>query len=231
MKNACGVNYAGAIAYIEKQEATEISYCKVGESSKKLMVSFASNGHSGFDRKTSLMKLRYERNDFDVLYLRNQFHWYLGDLTGIGKNINNTISFLKKKCAKYEKVIFMGVSAGGYAAILFGSLLNADAVISAEAQTDLDHLLQIKGSQHENLFKRKIDYPNTWKNYSNLKSVLSESVNYIVWWAGDDGRTDISDLIYHGDHHYNLIKNHPNLTCLKSKNETIPKIVEWLNTK
>ena len=65
-------NYDNAIAYIEEQEATEISYVKVGDNSKNLIVSFAGNSKPYFQRKTSLMTLKYERNDFDVLYLRNQ---------------------------------------------------------------------------------------------------------------------------------------------------------------
>ena len=135
-------NYDDAIAYIEKQEATEISYCKVGENSKKLVIAFASNNekHEGFERKTSLMKLKYERNDFDVLYLRNRFQWYLGGLKGIGKNINHTIAFLKKECAKYEKVVCIGNSAGAYASLLYGSICNVNAVIAINAQTDLEYV-------------------------------------------------------------------------------------------
>ena len=78
------------------------------------------------------MKLKYERNDFDVLYLRNQNKWYLGGLNGIGKNINHTIAFLKKEFAKYDKVICIGNSAGGYASLLFGSLLKVNKVIAIE---------------------------------------------------------------------------------------------------
>ena len=39
--------------YSEKQEATEISYVKIGNNNKNLIVSFAGNGHDGFERKTS----------------------------------------------------------------------------------------------------------------------------------------------------------------------------------
>ena len=116
-------NYENAIAYIEAQEATEISYVKIGNNNKKLIVSFAGNRHGGFERKKSLIKLKYQRNDFDVLYLRNQNKWYLGGLNGIGKNINCTIAFLKKEFSKYDKVLCTGISAGGYASLLFGSLL------------------------------------------------------------------------------------------------------------
>ena len=81
-------NYKNAIAYINEQETTDISYVKVGSGNKKLIVSFGSNGHDGFERKTSLMKLRFEKNNFDVLYLRNRHQWYIGGLKGIGKNIS-----------------------------------------------------------------------------------------------------------------------------------------------
>ena len=57
-------------------EATDIAYVKVGNNSKNLIVSFASNNHDGFDMKTSLMELKFKRNDFDVLYLRNRGYWY-----------------------------------------------------------------------------------------------------------------------------------------------------------
>lgn len=45
-------------------------------------------------------------------------------------NIDETVDYLKNKIKNYERVICLGVSAGGYAAILFGSLLNVDTVIA-----------------------------------------------------------------------------------------------------
>ena len=50
-------NYEDAMQYINKQEATEISYVKVGDNNKKLIVSFSSNGapeKDFFQRKRSL---------------------------------------------------------------------------------------------------------------------------------------------------------------------------------
>mgnify|MGYP000400607273 FL=1 len=52
------VNYDNAIQYIETQEASDISYVKIENNNKKLIVSFASNSHDGFERKSSLMKLK-----------------------------------------------------------------------------------------------------------------------------------------------------------------------------
>jgi len=50
---------------------------------------------------------------------------------GISKNIDETIKYLRGKIGnRYKKVIFMGLSGGGYASILFGSILNVSHVIA-----------------------------------------------------------------------------------------------------
>ena len=139
--------YKTALRYLNNQEKTDISYAKIGEENKKLIVSFASNGKIDkdyFQRKSSLLELKYNENNFDILYLRNQNKWYLQGLNGIGENINHTISFLKKEFSKYDKVLCTGCSAGGYASLLFGSLCNAHSVVAINSQTDLDYLTNLQ---------------------------------------------------------------------------------------
>ena len=63
----------------------------------------------------------------------------MGGFNGIGKNINCTIAFLKTEFATYNKVLCIGGSAGGYASILFGSLLKVNKVIGVIPQTDLQY--------------------------------------------------------------------------------------------
>ena len=183
-------NYEDAMKYIETQEATNISYVKIGNNSKNLIVTFASNNHTGFERKTSLTKLKYQRNDFDVLYLRNQNKWYLGGLNGIGKNINHTIVFLKKEFAKYDKVITIGTSAGGYASILFGSVCNVNVTIAYIPQTDLEYSIanclptktefesdEMKCGVYEptlaSLGESKVISFQSFNKYKNLKNVIA----------------------------------------------------------
>ena len=216
--------------YIETQEATEISYVKVGDNNKKLIVSFSSNGvpeKDFFQRKRGLMELKYKRNDFDVLYLKNQNKWYLGSLKGIGKNINHTIAFLRKEFAKYDKVLCIGNSAGGYASLLFGSLLKVNNVIAFRPQTDLQYLvdnlpkniclkLAEKGLTHavcqgrKNLIKRAKECPATWSKYNKIVKVLNENVIYDVAFKGDENCEDgLQDLVLHGDYHYDQIRSFP----------------------
>ena len=227
------VNYDNAIQYIETQEASDISYVKIENNNKKLIVSFASNSHDGFERKSSLMKLKYERNDFDVLYLRNRRRWYLGGLNGIGKNINCTIAFLKREFAKYDKVMCVGNSAGGYASLLFGSILNVNEVTTINAQTDLQY---VKNKLNQpNLINRSKQCPVTWSKYNKIVNVLNNDVSYDVFYNGDDfwkmwseSEDNVGPLVLHGDYHYDEIKHFPNVSKFNSKRDIIPLIEKFL---
>jgi len=222
-------NYESAMKYINEQETTDISYVKVGDNNKNLVVSFASNGEPTkdfFERKTSLMQLKYQSNNFDVLYLRNQNKWYLGGLNGIGKNINCTLSFLKKECAKYDKVCCVGNSAGGYASLLFGSLLKVNKVITINAQTDLEYVKNKRNNQQ--LIKRAKECPVTWKKYNKISNVLNNNVSYNVYYKRDEEAKNDADLVLHGDYHYDEIKNFPTVSKYNPRHEVIPLIKKFL---
>ena len=228
-------NYENAMKYIEQQETTEISYVKIGNNNKKLIVTFGSNAHDGFERKSSLMKLKYERNDLDVLSLRNDSKWYLGGLKGIGKNINHTISFLRKEFAKYDKVCCVGNSAGGYASLLFGSLLKVNKVITFNAQTDLQYCIDnIDPScdrihEKQNLINRSKQCLVTWKKYNKIVNVLNGNVTYNVYYKGDVECNPGYDRVVHGDYHYDQIKSFPSVSKSNSgPKEVIPLIEKFL---
>lgn len=218
-------NYEDAMRYIETQEATEISYVKVGNNNKNLIVSFAGNAHEGFARKSSLMKLKYERKDIDVLYLRNQNKWYLGGLKEIGKNINHTIAFLKKEFAKYDNVITIGISAGGYASILFGSECNANTVIAQTPQTDLEYSIanclptktefesdELNCGIYEptlaSLGESKIIPFENFNKYKNLRNVINSITKYYI-------RCEDNFHGNHGKHHCENISEFENVFIKK----------------
>jgi len=68
-------------------------------------------------------------------YVDIQRDSYHKGITGISESIDETLVYLKRVIQPYKKVIFMGISAGGYAAILFGSILHITAVIAFIPQT------------------------------------------------------------------------------------------------
>lgn len=231
-----------AINYINEQEASNISFCKIGDGSKNLVVSLGSANHGGFDRKGSLINLKYDNNNFDILYLRDMNYfatgrgrkqkerlvgrWYLGGMEGIGKNINHTLSFLKKQINNYENVIFTGISMGGYASILFGSLLKINHVIAVNPQTDLEYILKnvYKDKRHQltQLKKRKKQCPKTWKKYCNLKSYLNDSVKYHLSFLddkkyhGNKALDGYFGLIMHSSHHLKNIIDFSTVGVLKN---------------
>lgn len=66
--------------------------------------------------------------------------WYHAGVRGLGKDIQTTADGLQRKIDKipHSKLITLGTSAGGYAAILFGHLLKADTIYAFSPQTFLD---------------------------------------------------------------------------------------------
>lgn len=101
-----------------------------------LIISFAGLGDQ-FQFAKSLDSL-----NVNVIYLRDLKHnWYLNGVPGIGGNVGQIAEFLNTKIkeGKYTKVITIGASAGGYAALLYGALLNANVILAFSPQTFIDH--------------------------------------------------------------------------------------------
>lgn len=77
----------------------------------------------------------------DKLFLRDlQCRYYINGLKNSTSNFMETIEFyrsiINKK--KYRKIVALGCSAGGFAAILYGQILKFDKVIAFSPQTVLD---------------------------------------------------------------------------------------------
>jgi hypothetical protein len=118
---------------------------------------------------------------------------YQKGIKGITNSVNETVTYLNNKInkANYNKVIFMGTSAGGYAAILFGSLCeNIHNVVSFIPQT-------IVYSQNP--------------HHANLKHIINNNTLYTLY--GDTSITELSDA--HHIRHCENINNHANVTIIK----------------
>jgi hypothetical protein len=66
--------------------------------------------------------------------------WYHRGLAGHGETLTQVAQALREMLAaeRVERLVVAGNSAGGYAALVFGTLLNADVVLSFAPQTVLD---------------------------------------------------------------------------------------------
>ncbi len=112
--------------------------------------------------------------DVNKIYLRDFSRtWYHSGLFGISKSIDETAFFLKRKIDESgaNKVVVLGNSMGGYAAILFGILIKANIVHAFAPQTFLDNVDYLKLITKND---RKIrDLHNNFSNqYFDLKNVI-----------------------------------------------------------
>ena len=126
-------------------------------------------------------------NIYDLIfYIDHHQCWYHKGIKNITDNIDETTLYLNNliKDGNYQKTIFMGTSAGGYAAILFGSLCdNVDHVISFTPQT---------------ILKKPINL-----NYSDLKNIINKNTKYILY-----GDIKIKDI-----NHWHHISHCRNIEC------------------
>ena len=89
-----------------------------------------------------------------------------------------------------KKIIFMGVSAGGYAAILFGSLCHVINVISFIPRTNLKGIRGIVDNKYENL-KNIINNDTDYLLYGDLSVKEKNSNHHMSQWDNLEGFSNI----------------------------------------
>ncbi len=95
-------------------------------------------------------------NDHKIFLRDFSQSWYQNGLPSISNDIYSTAQFLTSQIEdiKPEKVYFVGNSMGGYAAILFGSLIGSVEVIAFAPQTFISPILRIR--HRDNRWKKQI---------------------------------------------------------------------------
>ena len=178
--------------------------------SKNLIIAYASNiskfvnNESVFEFRRSLSNMNLDAN---FLFVRDDLkNWYLSKIAGVGNNITHSICFFKKYFDSHDKVITMGVSAGGFAALLFGSLLNADMVIAFNPQTDLDYASKIcerAWGVHMCPHLQRTSKLKTYEKYKNLKNIIAQNTTTKYYINTKSADTD-DEL--HNYHHYENVE-------------------------
>jgi predicted esterase YcpF (UPF0227 family) len=133
----------------------------------------------------------YEKNTDLYFYIDKNQCWYHKGIDGITNNIDDTVLYLNSiiKKQNYKKIIFMGVSAGGYASILFGSLCNISNVIAFIPRTKLTP-----------------DVVSIDKKYDDLKNIINNETEYILYG-------DVKVKNEKGNHHISQCNR---LECFKN---------------
>ena len=113
------------------------------------------------------------------IFIRDIFkQWYLEGINAKLDSPEKIFEWLKGETEGYE-VVTVGSSAGGYSAVLYGSLLKAQKVIAFNAQFSLKAIADESGEKCNPLvYKYK---NNDRSKYFELKDKLSDSVNYFYF--------------------------------------------------
>lgn len=161
--------------------------------SDTLIVSFAGNAKlfGGIPRFEFVQFLK----QFDVskhFYLDEQSDLYHKGLSGITSSIDETVTYLKNEIKNYKRVLFLGNSGGGYAAILFGSLLEVTSVIAFVPQT----------IRHNDVVDEK---------YRDSSIFINNKTKYYIY--GDT--SIVNPLDCHHISHCERIAHHPNVFLTK----------------
>lgn len=122
-------------------------YRDYSEESRVLVVSFSGlkpnpRAVPGFSLRKTFQGLPLKK-----LYLRDlERAWFLRGLRGETRDVDGTVKFLRAEVAAAgaERVVLTGYSLGGFAALLYGALIGADAVHALSPQTFLSFRLRLK---------------------------------------------------------------------------------------
>ena len=152
---------------------------------KTLIISFAGqrNGLGTLPKYEFVNFLNKHYPNIDKqFYLDKTCLWYNSGINEQTKNIKESVEYLEEKVKEYEKVIFVGSSAGAYASILFGSLIKAENIIvlAFKPQTIIKEYYQ----------------------YNDLKKIINNSTKYYIY--GDTKCDKNIDQLHHISHCDNL---------------------------
>lgn len=178
----------------------------INNNSENLIICFggmalAMGGILPFEFLNYLSKI-YKKNTDLYFYIDKKQCWYHKGIEGITKNIEETVKYINNiiKKSNYKKILFMGVSAGGYASILFGSLCNINSVIAFIPRTKLNNPID--------------------KKYSDLKNIINNKTVYIL-----HGDLQVQDI--NNNHHISQCINldsFKNVKIIKHKGLNMKKI-------
>ena len=143
------------------------------------------------------------------IYIRDIYKcWYYKGINSTISNVEKLKEFLKKLTDGFEgRVVTVGSSAGGYAAVLFGILLQAEKIFCFSAQFDIEQQL------------RNLDRINYNKNYvyATLTNLIKKSTVPIFYFYPCKSEMDITQCQY--------VKNIENVTIFPIKSKLHGKAI------
>jgi pimeloyl-ACP methyl ester carboxylesterase len=101
--------------------------------------------------------------------------WFLRGFRGETTNVEQSVEFLRAEMARAgaRRVVLLGYSLGGFAALLYGALLNADAVHAFSPQTFLSFWKRLRFRDRRwRRYVWKLHFGNT-RRFHDLRPILA----------------------------------------------------------
>jgi hypothetical protein len=147
----------------------------------KCIVLFSGNGLYFPNTEDELSKIikcdRYEweklypKNYEKIIFIRDVYkQWYIEGISTELDTVDKVKILIDEQIAGY-KTTFVGSSAGGYAAVLFGNLCHADLIISLSGQFDLND--EKKREDANEILNKSLDH-----RYLKLDGLVNKNVVY-----------------------------------------------------
>jgi hypothetical protein len=167
------------IEYNDKLKFNDNNLCVIYFSSNEIYYPNTSYSFNYFINTRD--KFEWKQNKYPNarkhIFLRDlQKQWYL---CGINDTLNTPIhvlNFLKNETVGY-RIITIGSSAGGYAALLFGSLLECERVYAFNSQLNLNITINNSNFYIDPILFAKKNDPKT-NIYYDLTNILNEKTTY-----------------------------------------------------
>jgi len=151
----------------------------------------------------------FKKSEYNAIYLRDLHDaWYQKGFPGVAKNIDEAVSYLRKILSDipFRKLVAMGASSGGYAALVFGYFLKANRILAFSPQTLIprgkpltDHL-QLEGCDPKYFDLTRLDW-----NSANITCDIFYSHDFQSDKASAERMKNVKNFVLHpfqaGQHH------------------------------
>lgn len=183
--------------------------CDFTNESDTILVSFAGNagmfGMPVFEYKNFLKNIPTKK-----IFVRDpHMLWYHKGIPGIGSNVDEIADYLKGILhqANPKRTLMVGNSAGGYAAILFGVLTEADEVHAFVPQSKLLNKNDFRNKKNLDKLHSQVGTENKYYDLNSLLTDICPKKTKIYIHTPLFNRID--------RHHVKYIKNNPHVKLIR----------------
>lgn len=182
-------------------ELENIKVVNIPGGGKTVVIYFSSNNLYYPDTEDCFVNTIFEKDRYEwtrMMIKRASKHVFVRDvyktwyMTGINSSVNTIpllLERLKKEVVGYDEIITLGSSAGGFAASLFGSWLNADLIFNFNGQWEINSVIERNG--YSSLKKIR----SSCGDYYDIVKYIKNSQN-IFYFISNKSRWDIAQEKY-----------------------------------